>query len=82
MGASLATKIVYHEGLSFLEQLDDDQLSRVAFAYMAEEARVGALATAMEDAACVDPAVRAEVAAMLRWGGVRTALESSGTVQA
>ncbi|CAM9635203.1 unnamed protein product, partial [Phaeothamnion confervicola] len=80
MASCLASHIVYTEGVPFIESQPADRLSELAFEYVRREAEVTALATAVEaagaagGAAGLDEAQRADIAALLRKGGVRTRL--------
>ena len=69
---SLASRLVYREGLSFVEVMPDARLPAFALAYLEQEQRVRSLADAV--AASGQP-FAPEVEALLLEGGVRVAAE-------
>ncbi len=71
ISASLASHIVYHEGLDFIDSLDDGRIGQLAVQYLSEEGNVARYITAIEQS---DLADREKIIAILRRGGTRSAL--------
>jgi len=69
----LATKLVYNEGINFVEAQPDLKLAQRAIDYYRETKKVESL---LQDAslAALDPEARAKVTDLLKKGGARTAL--------
>ncbi|MBF0621238.1 MAG: NAD-glutamate dehydrogenase [Magnetococcales bacterium] len=72
IASNLATRIIYHEGLTFLQDLDGSDLADLAINYLRQEQRVSKLITALQQGTPVD---QNEVIALLQRGGVRSSLE-------
>lgn len=73
VAASLASKIVYREGLQFTEALPEDNLSAVALQYLKQEKKVERLAKALRSS---DLADRDVIADLLERGGVRAGIDT------
>ena len=74
---SLASRLVYREGLAFVENMpSNERLARFALAYLEQEQRVRSLADAV--AASGEP-FATEVQELLLQGGVRVAAEKAAT---
>ncbi|MCB9680464.1 MAG: hypothetical protein H6733_03260 [Alphaproteobacteria bacterium] len=71
IACAAATRIVYREGLDFLEGRDDADVAALAVAYLAEDRKVKALADAVARSGMPDAG---RVADLLRLGGTRAAL--------
>jgi glutamate dehydrogenase len=71
VAASLATHLVYREGLSFVEGLPEAELGQLAFSYLQAEDRCAALAKTVELAQLENGA---EIVRLLLEGGPRVAL--------
>jgi len=74
--AGLASRLVYREGLAFVEGLPEASLAKFALSYLQQEHRVRALADAVK--ASGQP-YAADVESLLLRGGVRVAAESAAT---
>ncbi|KAG9400911.1 hypothetical protein AC1031_009632 [Aphanomyces cochlioides] len=68
VAASLASKIVYREGLQYVESLPASNLSNIALAYLKQEKKVDALVKELESS---NLAHRDDIADLLVRGGVR-----------
>lgn len=73
VAASLASKIVYREGLQFAESLPDASLARVALQYLKQEKKVARLADELRSSSL--PA-KDEIADLLVRGGVRAGIDT------
>ena len=71
---SLASRLVYREGLAFVEGLGDGRLPAFALAYLEQEQRVRGLA---DQVAASGAPFAPEVEALLLQGGVRVAAEQA-----
>jgi len=71
IAASLASKMVYNEGVDFVESLEDDQLCDLAGSYLH---RSDQLKTLMDQVADSSMESRDEILEILRLAGVKTAL--------
>ena len=74
ISSGLSSRLVYREGLHFVEALPEAQLASFAFRYLTEERRVRSLAAQVASSGL---GFSAEVEALLLRGGVRTAAEMS-----
>ena len=75
---SLASRLVYREGLSFVETMPEARLPVFALAYLQEEQRVGRLAAQVAGSG---HAFSSEVEALLLQGGVRVAAERAANAR-
>lgn len=73
IAASLATRIVYSEGLDYLAQVPDGALAGLALGYLRREDETRALAAAVRASSLVD---REQIARVLERAGTRVALET------
>jgi len=73
VAASLASKIVYREGLQFAESLPDASLARVALQYLKQEKKVARLADELRASAVPN---KDEIADLLVRGGVRAGIDT------
>lgn len=71
VAATLATRVVYREGLSFVQQLPDDELAALAERYYVAERESQRLAAIVRGS---DIADRERIAALLEQGGPRAGL--------
>jgi len=71
IAASLATRLVYREGIDFLAHLPEGQLAPLAVAYLTQEREAARLA---EQVAASDLVDRDRIAALLLAGGARGGL--------
>jgi glutamate dehydrogenase len=76
VASSLASRMVYREGLDWLESMPDAPVARLAERYLLEEARVRRLVDQVRASQLED---RERIAALLEIGGVTAALRSSAT---
>ena len=76
IAASLASRLVYREGLSWAESLPSEALPTVCLEYLRQEQRIRQLA---EDVRTSSLGERDEVSELLIRGGVRAAVESADT---
>ncbi|MEQ9497509.1 MAG: NAD-glutamate dehydrogenase [Deltaproteobacteria bacterium] len=74
IAASLATRIVYREGLAYLENLDGPALAELAMRYLVHEREVRRLIASVEASGMAD---REAIAALLDHGGTRSAVALS-----
>merc|ERR1712117_937493 len=72
-GKILASKLLYSEGIHFLESQPEDHLAELAMRYIKEEKRVRELVSALDDCDMPDPK-RRKVQELLRQGGTRSLL--------
>ena len=72
--SGLASRLVYREGLAFVEGLPDASLAEFAYTYLRQEQRVRALAAQV---AASGLSFAKDVEALLLRGGVRAAAEES-----
>lgn len=74
IAASLATRIVYREGLSYLANLDGPALAELAMRYLVHEREVRRLIAAVDASGLAD---KEAIAALLDHGGTRSAVALS-----
>merc|ERR1712051_836322 len=72
-GKILASKLLYREGIHFLESQPEDRLAELAMRYVTEEKRVRELIAAVESSD-LPTAKRAKVEELLKQGGTRSLL--------
>jgi glutamate dehydrogenase len=72
LAASLASKMVYAEGVQYITNLSDEVLGEFACKYITQSDRIRSLVNDLE---ATDFAGKEEVIDILRHGGTRTALE-------
>ncbi len=77
VAAVWATKIVYREGLHYLDRLDEEALGTLALSYLRQEREIVELVAEVADSGL--PA-KARIAALLRAGGTRAALDLGSDV--
>lgn len=75
IAAPLAAKMVYSEGIDWMEAMPEDALGSAAFEYVRQEARIQDLIAAVGRTEGLRPDDRAMVVRMLKHGGVRAAVE-------
>jgi glutamate dehydrogenase len=73
--SSLASKLLYKEGIHFLESQPRERLTDLAMRYYKEEKRIQELLAVVKGAESFEEATRAEVMQLLERGGVRSALQ-------
>lgn len=73
VAASLASKIVYREGLQFTEALPDSNLANIAIQYLKQEKKVQKL---VKDVRASDLVSRDDIADLLVRGGVRAGVDT------
>lgn len=71
IAAALATRIVYREGLDYLDALSDEAVGKVAIDYLRQDAETTRLVTALRASDCQD---REVIADLLERGGTRAGL--------
>lgn len=76
IGCALASRIVYREGLDWLEQMPAAEIAKLAGRYLYHEARVKALAARVRTSSLED---REAIATLLETGGVAAALRQDTT---
>jgi len=74
IASRLASKLVYQEGLQYVESFDHSMLGELAFKYLEREYEIAKITQSVKDSGI--PYAH-EVAALLEHGGVRTAVEIS-----
>lgn len=74
--AATASKIVYREGLSYIQALPDEPLASIAFKYLQEEQKVLDLVGKVQGSGLDEDAIE-EISDLLLRGGVRVGVESS-----
>lgn len=72
--SSLASKLLYREGIHFLESQPEQRLPELALRYYAEEKRMKKLINSVRDGAVMPDSEKSEVIKLLQHGGVRSAL--------
>jgi len=72
-GKILASKLLYHEGINFLESQPEDRLADLAIRYMTEEKRVRELIGDVQGSN-IAPETRAKIQELLKQGGTRSLL--------
>merc|ERR1712014_358544 len=72
-GKILASKLLYSEGIHFLESQPENRLAELAMRYIKEEKRVRELVSALDSSDMPDPE-RKKVQELLRQGGTRSLL--------
>ena len=77
ISSGLASRLVYREGLAFVEGISDERLPRFALRYLQQEEVVRNLVRQVAEGGA---AYAPEVERLLLQGGVRTAAEQSGAV--
>jgi len=78
VASSLASRIVYKEGTSLIEDHPASQLAKLCLDYLDAEVSVDEVLTAMEelDWDLADPAIRDQALRMIRFGGIRAHLST------
>ena len=82
IASQLASRVVYREGLQFVESLSDEGLAGVARSYMSKEGEVDALIAAVKAAGLGDKGL--QISALLEASGARAAVElemAQGAIQ-
>ncbi|GMH98403.1 hypothetical protein TrST_g1809 [Triparma strigata] len=74
IASSLASKIVYAEGVNFVKSQPPENLSALALKYLEAEKEVALLENALSGASGLDEGVKEEVLDLLKRGGVRSKL--------
>jgi len=74
--AATASKIVYREGLSYIQALPDEPLASIAFKYLEEEQKVLELVEKVQCSGLDEESID-EISNLLLRGGVRVGVESS-----
>jgi len=74
----LASELVYREGVEYVNSISDKQLSAVAISYLTERQTVEQLTKKIICGEDLSPVEAQKVAAILEYGGTRTAIEFGG----
>ena len=74
IASTLASKIVYSEGVNFVRSQPADDLAKIALRYIAKEKEVALLEKSLEAVEGMDEDEKAQILEILKKGGVRTSL--------
>ena len=74
IASSLASKMVYQEGVNFVKSQPKDNLSKLALKYIQVEKEIYSLAAALDGAEGMDEEQRVRIKDLVHRGGVRTSL--------
>ena len=75
IASSLASKIVYSEGVNFVRSQPPENLSKIALRFIEAEAEVADLERSLEGAQGMDEADKEKALGLIRKGGVRSLLD-------
>jgi glutamate dehydrogenase len=73
--SSLASKLLYNEGINFLESQPEDRLFPFALQYIEEEKKIHGLLTDVQESKGLGEVDKSNVIELLRRGGVRSSLQ-------